>query len=228
MSKPDNPLGEWLTEPGGLAERLRAIRLRAGLTGYQLADEQGWPQSKISKIENGRQVPSVADIRRWLAACGAVEDAEGLIDQLEQVSARHQDWRRRLRQGMPIVQAGYNDLVRDLSTYRCFTADVVPGLLQTAEYARYPLSEGVMLHGAPADDLDAAVATRMQRQQHLYDTSKRFEFILAEPVLRWLICPPAAMLGQLDRLLAVVSGLPNVRFGVLPLGRRLSLCPGNT
>jgi hypothetical protein len=47
----------------------------------------------------------------------------------------------------------------------------------------------VDLRGVAIDDIDAAVAVRMRRQQSLYDTTKRFEFLLAEPVLRWGLCP---------------------------------------
>ena len=71
----------------------------------------------------------------------------------------------------------------------------VPSLLQTAQYARFPIAEGVVLHGARADEVDAAVSARLQRQQFLYDPSKRFEFLLAEPVLRWLVCTADVMRG---------------------------------
>jgi len=103
----------------------------------------------------------------------------------------------------------------------------VPGLLQTAEYARHVLGEMVELHDLEVRDVDAAVATRMQRQQMLYDQSKRFEFLMAEPVLRWLLCPAGAMRGQLDRLQTVI-GLPNVRFGIVPMGVPLRAAPQNS
>ncbi|MEN3612574.1 Scr1 family TA system antitoxin-like transcriptional regulator [Plantactinospora sp. ZYX-F-223] len=65
---------------------------------------------------------------------------------------------------------------------------------------------------------------RMQRQAYLYDTTKQFEFLLAEPVLRWLLCPPDVMRGQLDRLQTIV-GLPNIRFGIVPMGVPLTTAP---
>jgi hypothetical protein len=88
-------------------------------------------------------------------------------------------------------------------------------------------AEMVQLHGLDVKDVDAAVATRMQRQQFLYDTTKRFNFLLAEPVLRWLLPPADVMRGQLDRLQTVV-GLPNVRFGIIPLGVPLPITPQNS
>lgn len=52
------------------------------------------------------------------------------------------------------------------------------------------------------------------------------ELLTSAPVLRWLICPPDVMRGQLDRLKAVVV-VPNVRIGVLPMGRPLATTPQN-
>ncbi|MGH3714350.1 MAG: helix-turn-helix domain-containing protein [Micromonosporaceae bacterium] len=228
MSKPVDPLTEWLTQPGGIAEILRSARLRAGLTGVELAERVGWQQSKVSKIENGRQLPTGVDVETWLTACGAtVGEIESLTRSLDEVTGRHRDWRRRVRQGLVSIQAGYNDVARDATVIRYFATATVPGQLQTAEYARTRLAAGVVLHDASAEELADAVATRMRRQQYLYDTSKQFEFLLAEPVLRWLVDPPNVMLGQLDRLLAVVSGLPNIRFGILPELRPVSLSPQN-
>ena len=75
----------------------------------------------------------------------------------------------------------------------------MPGLLQTPEYARYRLSESLEEIGA-ADDVDEAVGARMQRQQVLYRPGKRFNFVITEAVLRYRLCPPEALAGQLDRL----------------------------
>jgi transcriptional regulator with XRE-family HTH domain len=227
MTRPVNPTADWLTQPGGLAERLRSARLRAGITGVQLAEANGWPASKISKLENGRQSPTTLDIQAWTTTCGAETEADELVAMLDRVQARHQDWRRRIRSGQIAVQAGYNAMIRDARVVRDFATVYVPSLLQTAQYARFPIAEGVALHGARADEVDAAVTARLQRQQFLYDPSKRFEFLLAEPVLRWLVCTADVMRGQLDRLQTVV-GVPNIRLGVLPMGTPLSIAPQNS
>lgn len=220
-----------LRQAGGLADRLKAARLRAHLTGAQLAERTAWPTSKISKIENCRQMPSSDDVRAWLAACGSDADAEAeaedMLALLAQLQAQHRDWRRRTRNGQVALQGEYNDLLRTTQVLRDFATVFVPSMLQTAEYARYPLAETAVLHGTSEGEVDAAVAVRLQRQQHLYDPTKQFEFLLAEPVLRWLICPPEVMLGQLDRLLTVVTGLPNLTLGVLPMGTRIATSPQN-
>ncbi|WP_405149378.1 helix-turn-helix transcriptional regulator [Sphaerisporangium sp. NBC_01403] len=221
-------LEEWLTQPDGLGTRLRALRAQAGLSGKQLADANGWAQSKISRIENGPQIPSPDDIRAWVATCqaepGMVEDLLRLRDEAR---VAHATFRSRMRQGQDRVQGSYNDLVKGSRLIRHFETAYVPGLLQVPDYARRVLTEMVTLHDLAIDDVDAAVATRMQRQQMLYDPAKGFEFLLCESVLRWLICTPAVMRAQLDRLQTVI-GLERIRFGIVPMGVELATTPQNS
>jgi transcriptional regulator with XRE-family HTH domain len=222
-----NPIvTEWLTRPGGLAPRLRALRTDAGLIGTDLADRAGWHQSKVSRIENAKQLPSAADLRTWATLCGATDtDTAELLEMLGDVQAVHLDWKRRTSRGQAAVQASYNELVQDSKVIRHFETAVVPGLLQTPEYARCIAIEAASIHGTD-DDPDQVVTTKLQRQHLLYDSTKQFEFLLAEPVLRWLPCPPNVMRGQLDRLQTVI-GVPNVRLGVIPLDVQLDTMPQN-
>lgn len=214
-----------LTQPDGLAARLRAMRVQAGLSGKQLADAHGWAQSKVSRIERGQQLPSSADLEAWAVSCGA---RPGMIAELMRMRDEARVWRAAfrdtMRNGQEAVQEDYNDLVRESSLIRHFETAYVPGLLQVPAYARRVLAEMVTLHELAIDDVDQAVSARMARQQMLYDPGKRFEFLLAEPVLRWLLVPPAAMRSQLDRLQTVI-GLERVRFGVLPMGVPLATTP---
>lgn len=221
-------LEDWLTGREGIATRLRALRAQAGLSGKDLADARGWAQSKVSRIENGRQMPSADDIRAWVDTCGA--DA-AVVDELlrlrEEARIAHATFRSRMRVGQSKVQEDYNKLVADSRLIRHFETVFVPGLLQTPDYARRVFAEMVWLHDLAVEDVDAAVATRMQRQQMLYDPAKSFEFLLAESVLRWLICPPNVMRAQLDRLQTVI-GLGRIRFGILPMGVELKTTPQNS
>ncbi|MGI5225717.1 helix-turn-helix domain-containing protein [Actinoallomurus sp. CA-142502] len=220
-------LEEWLTQPEGIATRLRALRAQAGLSGKQFADANDWAQSKVSRIENGRQMPSVADIEAWARTCNAASEIEDLLERRRDARIAHATFRKRMRKGQTRVQESYNDLVSKSATVRHFETVYVPGLLQVADYARRVLTEMIPLHGLQRDDVDAAVQTRLQRQRMLYDSDKNFEFLLAEPVLRWLICPPAVMRSQLDRLQTVI-GLERVRFGIIPMGVELATTPQNS
>ncbi|MGW4425874.1 helix-turn-helix domain-containing protein [Streptosporangium sp. NPDC004631] len=220
-------LQDWLTQPDGIATRLRLMRAQAGLSGKDLADQYRWAQSKVSRIETGKQLPSADDIRAWAAACNADAHAVAELLQLrENAGVARVAFRTRMSRGQEQVQASYNDLVARSRRICHFETAYVPGLLQVPGYARRVLSEMTALHGLDIDDVDAAVAMRMQRQRMLYDPGKSFEFLLAEPVLRWLICSPAVMREQLDRLQTVI-GLDRVRFGLIPMGVELTWTPQN-
>jgi transcriptional regulator with XRE-family HTH domain len=222
------PLENWLAQPNGLAARLRTARTRAGLQGKDLAERLGWAASKVSRIENGRQMPSRDDIAAWVAVCGIDEDeASELYDLASAAASIHLDWKRRLRRGQAAVQAYYNQLVAESQVVCHFATVLVPGLLQIRGYASHILRNLGREFGICDEDLEEAVTQRLMRQQMLYDTSKRFEFLVAEPVLRWVMVPPSVMRAQLDRLQTVI-GMPNVRFGVLPLERRIHTIPQNS
>jgi transcriptional regulator with XRE-family HTH domain len=218
------PTGEKLNQPGGLSERLVRMRKAAGLTGDRLAAQLGWPRSKVPKIENGRQMPTDADIRAWAEACAQVAAIPELLDLLSDAQAVHRQWRHQLRRGHPALQAEFDTLVRQAKRVRGFEILLIPGLLQTPDYARYRALEAVRLHGTAAEAVDATVTARMHRQEVLYDADKTFEFVITEAAFRLLLCPRPVMLGQLDRLL-VVSTLGNVTLGIIPAGTELPVAP---
>lgn len=218
------PTEEWLNKPGGLAERLMRTRRTAGLTGDQLATRLGWTRSRVPKLENGRQMPTEADIIAWTGACGQADAAEELLRMLSEAQAVHREWRHRLRSGHAAVQAEFDTLARGASRIRSFQIMLIPGLLQTPDYARYRALEAVRLHGTDPERVEETVLARMRRQEVLYDTGKTFEFIITEAALRYLLCPPQVMRGQLDRLLGV-PGLSHVTFGIIPPARELPIAP---
>lgn len=102
---------------------------------------------------------------------------------------------------------------------------VVPGLLQTPDYARVRLAENIETWGG-LDDLDDGVRQRMRRQEVLYDSGRRFYLLLSEAVLRTLLCPPRVMAGQLERLIAL-SLMETLRLGVIPFSAVLPLSPNH-
>jgi transcriptional regulator with XRE-family HTH domain len=203
---------------------LQRIRKAAGLTGDQVAARLGWPRSKVPKIENGRQMPTEADIRAWAEACSQPDAVRELLDLLSDAQAVHRQWRHRLRSGHAALQAEFDALVRQAKRIRNFEVLLIPGLLQTPDYARYRALEAVRLHGTDQERLEETVTARMRRQEVLYDTSKTFDFIITEAALRYLLCPPQVMRGQLDRLLSVL-GLSHVTFGIIPPGKELAIAP---
>lgn len=196
-----------------LGKRLRELRSAAGLSGRQLAESLSWPPSKVSKLENGRQTPTDDDIRDWTRATDSEGDAEGLLASLHTLEIQHAEWQRQLRVGLKPHQQEIADLDAQTRLFRAFESTFIPGLLQTAEYARYRFAQSITVFKV-RNDIDEAVTARVQRQNILYRPDKRFHFVLTEAALRYRLCPPEIMLGQLDRLISF-SQLPNVKLGII-------------
>jgi transcriptional regulator with XRE-family HTH domain len=218
------PTGEWLNQPGGLAERLQRMRKAAGLTGEVMAEQLGWPRTKISKLENGRQMPAEADITAWAQACGQAEAIPELLEQLGEAQSVHRQYRHRMRRGHASIQDDLAEIVKLARRIRNVEVTVIPGLLQTPGYARYRALEAVRVHGFAEDGVEPAVAARMRRQEILYEPGREFEFIITEAALRLRLCPPQVMLGQLDRL-AGLSGLAGISLGIIPFDAELPVAP---
>ncbi|WP_406316308.1 DUF5753 domain-containing protein [Streptosporangium sp. NBC_01639] len=197
-----------------LGLRLRELRRDARLTGADLAAAHGWHRTKIPKIEGGKQTPSDADLEAWAASCGVPEQAHELIAALRSLEGQYVEYRRMFRAGMAGRQRTFGEFEAEATFVRNFETCFVPGLLQTPEYARYRLAEGLASNAA-LDDLDEAVTARMARQQLLYATGRRFHFVITEPVLKLRLCPVEVLAGQLEKL-AVASTMRTIRLGVIP------------
>ncbi|MDQ2708205.1 MAG: helix-turn-helix transcriptional regulator [Actinomycetota bacterium] len=201
-----------------LGHRLRALRKDAGLTGRGLAELAGWHSSKISKIEFGKQTPSEDDIRAWCHHAGADNHIPDLIATVRHIEAMYVEWRRMLGTGTRRRQQGSHTLEAHTRLMRWYEPVLIPGILHTAEYAEAVMRRVIDFYDVP-NDLDAGVAARMQRQQVLYNGDHKFHLIIAQQALHTTVGNTDVMIGQLDRLLAVMS-LPRVVLGIIPTGSR--------
>jgi transcriptional regulator with XRE-family HTH domain len=206
-----------------LAQRLRDLRRQAGLSGKHLAESLSWGASKVSKIENGKQTPSDDDIRAWATATNAKDQAASLLTALHNLELQHAEWKRVLKAGMRSHQTTLSQIDEKTKLYRGFENTVIPGLLQTPEYARARFAQVVTVHKVP-NDINEAVKARMQRQEMLYRSDKAFHFVLTEAALRYRLVSPDTMLGQLDRLLNL-STMRNVRLGIIGFGTQYAIDP---
>lgn len=211
-----------------LGLRLRELRLSAPegrLTGTQLARRLGWPHSKIYKLENGRQTATSEDLLAWAGGVGRPEVFDELDARLKGFESRIRSWRRQLAAGHRPVQDGWNIEVGRSRTIRAWEESVVPGMLQTADYARHMFLRYAGLHGS-VPDTDAAVRSRMRRQEWLYEAGRTFHALVWEAALHALVCPPSVLVGQLDRLAGVI-GMDTVELGIVPLGAPLNIPAAN-
>src|ERR1700690_2679247 len=205
----------YLTDRELLAAALRDLRQAAGLTGVQAAERLGMSQPKISKLENGRLLPSVRDTHAMLTlyrAPGA--EREELVEIAQRMHASIESNRTILRRGAARQQARLGEIEAQASTLRYFSPLVIPGLLQTAEYMRRIFSLGLS-----GGELARAVAARQQRQEALYDAGKHFIFVITEAMLRWRFCPDEVMAVQVGHI-ASIATLANVEVGVIPFTAR--------
>lgn len=194
-----------------LAAALRQMREDTGLSAERFGEPHGWSQGKVSKIENGRTVPSPEDVEAWSSAAGRPEAAAELVSLAESVAVQTRGYggRRRDTLAARAEEAGIAESLAEV--VRVFQTAMVPGLLQTADYARRVIT----LLDASEDEIAPAVNARMQRQDALYRPGRRFEFVLTEGALRWRPGSTEMMKAQYDRILRV-AGTGSVGLRVLP------------
>ncbi|WP_043637511.1 helix-turn-helix domain-containing protein [Nonomuraea candida] len=197
-----------------LAKRLRELREDAELTAVALARAAGWERTKVSKIEHAARPPSITDIRTWCRVCHAEDQTEDMLATLRTVTGMYQEWKRLQRTGLRRLQEQRTAVFEQTREFRSYASQVVPGLLQTPEYAAAILSAVAKRNNVP-NDVEAAVAARMKRARLLREGGHRFAFVLEEAILRYQIGDAAIMAGQLGYLLSVMA-LPAVSLMVIP------------
>lgn len=197
-----------------LGVRLREIRLDAGLTSRELAKRAGWHESKCSRLEHGRTPPSDADVRAWTLHCGVEDQAVDLIATARGIEGMYVEWRRMERAGLKRVQESVAPLFERTRRFRAYSSWLIPGPLQTAAYTRAILRATAQRRNL-SDDVEDAVAVRMERQRVLYEGDHRFAMLIEESALRKVIGGAEVMAGQLGHLITVAS-LPSISLGIIP------------
>ncbi|MEU6774892.1 helix-turn-helix transcriptional regulator [Streptomyces sp. NPDC046759] len=202
-----------------LGAELRTLRTSAGLTSGEAARLVGWHQSKVSRIETGASGVKPADVRLLL---DAYEVRDGQLRELLLMLAGSEEtgdrdrWWHAYRGVLPPTYRDFISLESQASAMRTLETTVVPGLLQTPEYARAVTRAAVK----DLDDerLDTLVEVRLARQDVLRTNPPlRLSAVLDEAVLRREVGGPEVMARQLERL-TEAARLPQVRLQVLPFG----------
>jgi transcriptional regulator with XRE-family HTH domain len=204
-----------------LAGELKRLRARSGLSGDTLANRIGISQGSISRIEAGKQRVSVPLAGRWLDATDADAETRALVLALaERIITGPTSWEEAGEGGDTNLQPETAKFEAASHLLSFYMPAVIPGLLQTAAYARRMFSSGP--EGDALPGIPKRVTDRLERQRILYDDSKRFRFVIPEAVLRWPYGPPGEPVvldehrEQLARI-EEVSRRPNVDLGILPL-----------
>jgi transcriptional regulator with XRE-family HTH domain len=207
-----------------LGAELRALRASAGLTSGEAARLVGWHQSKVSRIETGTSGVKPADVRLLLDAYGVADSQlrELLLVLAGSYGSNGQHhWWHAYRGVLPPTYRDFISLESQASALRTLETTVVPGLLQTPEYARAVTKAAV--DGLSEDRLDALVEVRLARQDVLRgDPPLELSAVLDEAVLRREVGGPGVMTRQLERLVEAAR-LPQVRLQVLPAGAHIGV-----
>ena len=175
--------GEPRAQRGQLGAELRRVRMLAGLSGRQLARAAGLSQSAVSRAERGESVLSLPEVTAWADAAGVSGDRRAVLLALAEAAVNEvATFRLRLRGGLAAAQESVGDLEASARVVRNFQPGIIPGLLQTADYARRIMALADTGHDG---GLAAAVAARLARQQALHDPARSFEFVMTEAALRY-------------------------------------------
>ncbi|ASU80021.1 XRE family transcriptional regulator [Actinopolyspora erythraea] len=209
-----------------LADTLKQLRKAAGLSGERLAARTAMSQSKISRIESGRVLPSVADVERILQGLESVppDVANDLLSLARTANVEYVSVRSSARQGIWRRQAEIKALCESSSAVRHFLPVIPSGLIQTPDYARSVLTPTI--EGDTARDIDRAVNARLDAQDVLNDESRSFHFLLTEQAVRLKQAPAPVMADQL-RHMREVAQRPNVDLSILPNSANISSPPLN-
>ena len=193
-----------------LARILRELRQKAGMTIEVAAPMLDFSPSKLSRIENAHQGVDVHAVRSMMDVFGVGGERWGEIIELTREANAKGWWR-----AYGLDDHCYVPLEAEASTVRDFTVNYVPGLLQTADYARALFATSLRWR-TPAT-LDRDVTVRIIRQERLTSAVEPLELsaVVEEAVLHRPVGGSAVMRAQLAHLVAAAD-LDTVTLQVLP------------
>lgn len=208
-----------------LAAELRRLRERSGLTGDEVAQRLGWSASKVSRIERHRIGVKQADLGRLLDLYEVEEPRRGALFALARESSRR-GWFEAGAGDSPAGHATYISAEAEARTVWTWEPQLVPGLLQTAEYTRAVMRGWQAMFPTPPSLLERRVRTRLVRQRRLTDDQPlEVSAVVDESVLSRKFGTGAVMAEQMDQLMRL-SDLPNVDMRILPLDAEHPMCTG--
>ena len=196
-----------------LAAELRSLRAASGLTRETVVERTGINAATLYRIEHGRVRPQTRTLRTLLDLYGADQEQQAELLGLLR-DARQRGWLHAFQSELPEHYTTYIGFEGEAHSVWNYESLLVPGLLQTQDYARAVVRGG--LPGASGDEVERRVEVRMERQGVLHnDNPLNMWSIVDEAALRRQVGGPAVMQAQL-RYLMEVSELPNVTLQVIP------------
>ncbi|RFS86414.1 XRE family transcriptional regulator [Actinomadura spongiicola] len=195
-----------------LARWLRDFRRRSGLSQDAVAARLGWSQGKVGHLESGRNKAAPHDVALMLDIYGVVTPEREMVLELAERAEQRGWW----TDYIDVLSSPYVALEDEASTIGDWTPQVVPGLLQTPDYARALLTAW-NLDSTSDREIERRLQARMARQTIITRTEAppSLHVILDESVLARQIGGPEVQRDQMHRLVREARR-PNVTIQVLP------------
>lgn len=201
-----------------LAAELRRLREGTGMHGEEVAERLGWSGSKVSRIELGRTGVKTADLRQLLDLYGVEEPYRQDLIALARESAKRGPLRQ-ITSGFPPESEyeAYLSAESEAESVWNWEPQIVPGLLQTPDYARAVSEAWRKIFPSPPRETDRRVEAKRVRQQVLTrDPPLQLSAVIDESVLHRRFGTRTVMRQQLEHL-AETSELPNIEVRIYRL-----------
>lgn len=199
-----------------LMAELKRLREAAGLTQEDVAEQLEWHPTKVMRIETGRTAPHPNDVRLMVEVYGLTDrDQVSALVKLAR-DARQQGWWYSYRDVLLNRYDFFIGLESEATTIRDFELAMIPGLLQTEDYASAVISGGPLDYAA--EEVARRVEVRMTRQQVLAREDRpQLWAIMDESVIHRVIGGPAVMRAQIEHLM-VAADQSGTTVQVVPYG----------
>jgi transcriptional regulator with XRE-family HTH domain len=196
-----------------LGVALRRVREQSGQTTEDAAKRLNWSKSKVSRIETAAVTVIPDDVRALLGLYDVLTDEVEQLVTLAQED-RQPGWWRQYSEVLPPEFEGYLSLESEASRILTYQPDVIPGLLQTPDYARRVLAQHPLT--VMPYEIERSAQLRQARQARLTsDDPVVLDAVINEGALRRMVGDPAVLRVQLAHLITMVD-LQNVVIRVLP------------
>lgn len=193
-----------------LARELKDLRQAAGLTHTAVAQQLGWQQGKVSKIEGARQGVGVESVMALAEVCGASGQQRDRLVELAH-AARAKGWWESYADVLPAGGTTYVGFEAGAASISGFATETVPELLRTREYAA-----AVIAARSGSSGLERRLELLLSRQRApVGDGAADIDVVLAESAVRRAVGGEQVFRRQL-RHLVDLGRRPNVRVRVLP------------
>jgi transcriptional regulator with XRE-family HTH domain len=196
-----------------LAGELKNLRRSAGLTHVDVANRLGWQQGKVSKIESAKQRVGVEAVIALAEVCDATPEQRDHLVGLAR-TAKHKGWWESYGDVLSASGRLYAGLEADAGEVRAFAVEIVPDLLQIADYSRAVLAR--QRRSDQGRGLERRLEVLLERQRAVIQgRAARVDAVVAESALRRVVGDEEVFGAQL-RHLAAMAAYPHVRLRVLP------------